>query len=337
MSFHLHVRPRRLRRNAVIRGLCAETQLSVNKLIYPLFVREGKGKTPIPSMPGQFVFSIQPILKEIEECIALGIHTIALFPQIVPDKKDPMGSEAYREEGIYIRALQAIKQRFPNLCLISDVALDPYSSTGHDGWVSPEGEVSNDKTLPLLSRMAVLQAQSGADIIAPSDMMDGRVGYLRKALDQADLRHIPIMSYSAKYSSSLYGPFRDALGSAPKGDHVPGDKKTYQINPKNRREATWEAKLDQEEGADILMVKPIGFYLDVLYEIRQITPLALAAYQVSGEYAMFHAAAERGWIDLRSVVQESLFSIRRAGADMIISYFAKDFAVWNRKEDSPQP
>jgi len=299
-----------------------ETHLSVHNLMYPIFLMPGENKKEaIPSMPGIYRFSIDLMLKEIEECMALGLSSFILFPA-VPDKwKDSTGTYGYNPENFYLKAIRLAKEQFPECCIATDVALDPYSSDGHDGIVK-DGKILNDETLPILAKMAVAQAQAGADIIGPSDMMDGRVGAIRRALDEAGFTEVSIMSYTAKYASAFYGPFRDALDSAPKF----GDKKTYQMNPANRVEALIEAELDELEGADFLMVKPALPYLDVIRTLKDATNLPIAAYNVSGEYAMLKAAGMQGWLDEKKVVLEALMSIRRAGADVIITYFAKEYA-----------
>lgn len=322
-------RPRRNRKTDAIRRLVRETHLSPNDLIAPLFVKEGKNlKEVIPSMPGIFRYSIDELVMECRELYSLGIPCVSLFPAIEDKLKDARASEAVNPNGIYQRAIKEIKSALPDLMVMTDVALDPYSSDGHDGLVDPKtGEILNDVTLEVLAKMAIVQTQSGADILGPSDMMDGRVGYIRDALDEENLINVAIMSYAAKYASAFYGPFRDALGSAPKK----GDKKTYQMDYANVREALREAYLDESEGADILMVKPGLPYLDVIKTLRDNTTLPLAAYNVSGEYAMVKAAGEKGWIDEEKVMIEMLWSFKRAGSDMILSYFAKDAAkVLNR-------
>ncbi len=314
-------RPRRNRKNEVVRNLTQETWLSKNDLIFPLFVCEGKNqKISIPSMPGIFRYSSDLLLAEIEACVKLGIKAFAPFPQIPEDKKDKIGSESYNPEGLYPNVIRTIKQNFPEVMLFTDVALDPYSSDGHDGIVK-NGEILNDETLEILGKMALVQAQAGTDCIAPSDMMDGRVGYLRNILDQNGFTNVSILAYTAKYASAFYGPFRDALESAPKF----GDKKTYQMNPANAREALLEAELDITEGADMIMVKPALPYLDVIRLLKDNYAVPIAAYNVSGEYAMLKAAIEKGWLS-EKVILESLLSIKRAGADIILTYFAKEVA-----------
>lgn len=317
-------RPRRNRKNQAMRNLIRETHLTSHDLIAPLFVIEGVGvNQPILSMPGISRLSIDLLVKECRELHALGVHCVSLFPAIDDKFKDPRASEAYNPDGLYQRAIKEIKNALPDLLVMTDVALDPYSSDGHDGLVDPKsGEILNDATLEVLAKMSLVQAKAGSDILGPSDMMDGRVGFIRDALDEENLTNTAIMSYAAKYASAFYGPFRDALNSAPKK----GDKKTYQMDYANVREALREAYLDESEGADILMVKPGLPYLDVIKTIRDNTTLPLAAYNVSGEYAMVKAAAERGWIDGEKVMIEMLWSFKRAGSDMILTYFAKEAA-----------
>jgi porphobilinogen synthase len=313
-------RPRRNRKSEVIRQMVQETHVSAANLIFPLFIVEGNNqKTEVASMPGIFRYSIDNLLREVESCMKLGLNSFDLFPNISEELKDKYATESHREEGLYLRAIREVKNNFPEACVVTDVAMDPYSSDGHDGIVE-NGEILNDETLVVLGRMALAQAYAGADIIAPSDMMDGRVGYIRKTLDDAGFKHVSIMSYSAKYASAFYGPFRDALNSAPKF----GDKKTYQMNPANQREALIEARLDEVEGADFLMVKPALAYLDVIKLIKDNTELPVAAYNVSGEYAMLKAAAQKGWLNEQRAVTEVLTSIRRAGATAILTYHAKE-------------
>ena len=315
-------RPRRNRQSGVLRELVQETRLHVSDFILPLFVLEGRNvRTEVASMPGIFRHSPDLLLDEIGQCIDLGIKAFDLFPNLSDDKKDRTASESHNPDGLYLQTIQAIKAKYPDVLLMTDVAMDPYSSDGHDGLVE-NGVILNDETLDILAKMAVAQAQVGADLIGPSDMMDGRVGYLRKALDSEGFKHVSIISYSAKYASAFYGPFRDALASAPKF----GDKKTYQMNPANSREALIEAELDTQEGADILMVKPALAYLDIISLLRQNSQLPIAAYNVSGEYAMIKAAAQNGWLDGERAMMESLMSIKRAGADVILTYFAKEAA-----------
>jgi len=319
-------RPRRNRKSAVIRGMVEETRLSVKDFIFPLFLIEGQQqKIEVESMPGIYRFSLDNLLKEVESCLKLGIKAFDLFPAYPESKKDPYASESHRPETFYLQAIHAVKQEFPEACIMTDVAMDPYSSDGHDGLVR-DGRILNDETLEILGKMALAQAQAGADIIGPSDMMDGRVGYIRNILDQNDFKDVSIMSYTAKYASAFYNPFRDALDSAPKS----GDKKTYQMDPANLQEALIEAELDMEEGADFLMVKPALAYLDVIRLLKDNFPLPVAAYNVSGEYAMIKASKARGWLDGERAMLESLLSIKRAGASVILSYFAKEFALLQR-------
>jgi porphobilinogen synthase len=321
----LHSRPRRNRRNEVIRSMVRESLLLPDHFIAPLFVIEGKGeRIPIKSMPGQYRLSIDEMIKEAKELYALGVKTVALFPAIEEKFKTPDAREAYNPEGLNARAIRELKSALPNMMIMGDIALDPYSSEGHDGLVDPSsGEILNDPTLEILAKQAVCEARAGVDIIGPSDMMDGRVGYLRDALDKEGYQNTLIMSYSAKYASGYYGPFREALDSAPKK----GDKKTYQMDPANGKEALREAALDEAEGADILMVKPGLPYLDVIYRLKENFTLPIAAYNVSGEYAMVKAAAQNGWIDNDKVILETLTCFRRAGADIILTYFAKEAAI----------
>lgn len=317
-------RPRRLRASSVIRSLVQENHLAPSDLLAPLFVKEGKGeREPILSMPGHARLSIDELVKEAKELFALGVKTVALFPAIEESKKNPRASEAWNPENINFRAVQAIKAALPEMLVMGDIALDPYSSDGHDGIVDPvSGEILNDATIEALIKQSIASAKAGFDILGPSDMMDGRVGAMRVALDEAGFQNTLIMSYTAKYASGFYGPFREALASAPKK----GDKKTYQMDPANAREALREAALDEAEGADILMVKPGLAYLDVIYRLREVSTLPIAAYNVSGEYAMVKAAAQNGWIDGDKVMMETLIAFKRAGADIILTYFAKDAA-----------
>jgi porphobilinogen synthase len=315
-------RPRRNRYNEVIRGMVQETALELNDFIFPLFIIEGQNqKVEVASMPGINRYSVDTLLDEVASCVDLGIKAFAPFPSIPDSLKDPHATESQNPDGLFPRAIREIKRNFPDVVLMTDVAMDPYSSDGHDGIVI-NGEIVNDETLEVLGNMALTQAQAGADIVGPSDMMDGRVGHIRRVLDENGFHKVGIMSYTAKYASAFYGPFRDALDSAPKM----GDKKTYQMNPANSREALIEAALDTEEGADYLMVKPALAYLDIIKLLRDNSHLPIAAYNVSGEYAMVKAAGLKGWIDGEKAMLESLLSIKRAGADIILSYFAKDFA-----------
>jgi porphobilinogen synthase len=318
-----YYRPRRNRKSPAIRALIEETKLTASNLIYPQFVIEGTGiKNPIPSMPGIYRLTVDFLLKEAERLVEFGIPAIALFPVIPKEFKDEAGSESLNPHGILLQAVRSIKSNFPQLCVITDIALDPYTSHGHDGLVNEEGKILNDASLDILTRMALVQAEAGVDMVAPSDMMDGRVGAIRAALDGNGFHDVSIHAYTAKYASAFYGPFRDALGSAP----TFGDKKSYQMNPANSREALIEAQLDEMEGADILMVKPALPYLDIVAKLRAATALPISAYQVSGEYAMVMAAALNGWLDGDRALYESLLCIKRAGADMIFTYAAPRIA-----------
>ncbi len=321
-------RPRRLRRNASVRALVQETRVTVDDFIYPLFVREGEGAgEPVPSMPGVERHTIEGLVAECRAAAAVGIKAVALFPVTLVELKDERGTEALNPDCLVLRAVKAVKAAVPDLVVITDVALDPYTTTGHDGVLNAAGsDVDNDATVEILAKMAVVQADAGVDWVAPSDMMDGRVGAIRSALDAAGHTHVAILAYSAKYASAFYGPFRDAVGSQQAAGKSYLDKKTYQLNPANPRESMVEAALDIEEGADVLMVKPAGAYLDILCQLRQLTDLPLAAYQVSGEYAQIHAAAEKGWLDYAATRDESLLAIKRAGASLILTYFAKEIA-----------
>lgn len=312
-------RPRRNRKSAVIRDMIQETRLDASNLIFPLFIVDGHNqKTEVKSMPGIYRYSIDNLLKEVESCLKLGLRSFDLFPNIEESLKDKYATESYRDGSLYLRAIAAVKKNFPEACIVTDVAMDPYSSDGHDGIVE-NGEILNDETLEVLGKMALAHAQSGADIIAPSDMMDGRIGYIRELLDHNGFTNVSLMSYTAKYASAYYGPFRDALGSAPKH----GDKKTYQMNPANAKEALIEAQLDAQEGADFLMVKPGLPYLDIVKLLADNFDLPIAVYNVSGEYAMLKAAIQNGWLDER-VILETLLSFRRAGATAILSYHSKE-------------
>jgi porphobilinogen synthase len=313
------IRPRRNRKSEVIRDMVQESRVEARHLIFPLFIIDGQNqKTDVASMPG-FRYSIDQLLKEVESCMKLGLRAFDLFPNIEESLKDPIASESYRPGSLYLKAIKEVKAHFPEACVITDVAMDPYSSDGHDGLVK-DGKILNDETLEILGRMALAHAEAGADIVAPSDMMDGRIGYLRQTLDQAGYTEVSLMSYTAKYASAFYGPFRDALNSAPKH----GDKKTYQMNPANQREALIEARLDEAEGADFLMVKPALNYLDIVKALHEQSELPIAAYNVSGEYAMLKAAAQKGWLDEQRSTVEVLTSIRRAGASAILTYHAKE-------------
>lgn len=320
----LPIRPRRNRQSAAIRGLVRETRLSAQQFILPLFITEGRAEEPIASMPGCQRWSLDGLVREAISAWEAGVRAIVLFPRIADDLKTRQAEEAWNDAGLVPRAIKALKAALPGLAVITDVALDPYNSDGHDGLVADDGRILNDETVVALCRQALCHARAGATIVSPSDMMDGRVGALRTALDSAGFQGVSIMSYTAKYASACYGPFRGALDSAPKA----GDKKTYQMDPANAREAVREAILDEAEGADILMVKPAGFYLDIIHQLRSETNLPLAAYQVSGEYLMIKAACAAGWLDERKIVLESLTAIHRAGADMILTYFAKQAALY---------
>jgi porphobilinogen synthase len=315
-------RPRRNRQSSAVRNLVRENKLSPHDFIYPVFIVEGKNqKQPIAALPGQFRYSIDELLKICAEVEKLQIPGIVLFPKIEDNLKDCQAKESLNPQGLVPKAITAIKKSFPDLVVFTDIALDPFSSDGHDGIVK-DGEILNDETLEALAKMSVVHAQAGADFVAPSDMMDGRVRNIRQTLDQNQFKNVGILSYTAKYASSFYGPFRSALDSAPRA----GDKKTYQMDPANSREALRELKLDISEGADIVMVKPALPYLDIIRLFKQHSTLPIAAYNVSGEYAMIKAAGEKGWINEKAVRDESLLSIKRAGADIIFSYFALEYA-----------
>lgn len=302
-----------------------ENEVTPRNLLLPLFVKDGSSvREPIASMPGIFRLSVDQVVQEARRAYGLGIRGIALFPVIPEEKKDKHATESWNDDGLYPNAIRALKQALPEMLVFTDVAMDPYSSDGHDGLVSADGRILNDETLEILGRMAVTQARAGADFVSPSDMMDGRVGYLRSLLDEEGFSEVGILAYTAKYASAFYGPFRDALSSAPKF----GDKKTYQMDPANGREALVELDLDLEEGADIVMVKPGLPYLDVVRRIAEVSPVPVAAYNVSGEYAMLRAAAERGWMDYRKSVLEVLTSFRRAGAEIILTYHAIEASEW---------
>jgi porphobilinogen synthase len=317
-------RPRRNRQNEVIRSMVRESYISPDHLIAPLFVVDGNSqKIPIKSMPGHSRLSIDELILEAKELYSLGVKCVALVPAIDDKLKTPDAREAYNKDGLNARAIRAVKEAIPGMLVMGDIALDPYSSEGHDGLVDPKtGEILNDPTLEILAKQALCEAEAGADILGPSDMMDGRVGFVRRALDESRFQNTLIMSYTAKYASGYYGPFREALDSAPKK----GDKKTYQMDPANSTEALREAQLDTEEGADILMVKPGLPYLDIIYRLKEMSTLPIAAYNVSGEFAMVKAAAQNGWIDHDKVMMETLTCFRRAGADIILTYFAKEAA-----------
>ena len=313
-------RPRRLRRSASLRALVRETVLTVDDLIWPIFIEPGTGvKKPIVSMPGQFRYSVDTAVEAVTEAWNLGVKAVILFG--IPAHKDPLGTRAYAKDGVVPKAVRALSNALPELLVITDVCLCEYTDHGHCGQVE-KGEVLNDESLDLLAKEALVHARAGAQMVAPSDMMDGRVGYIRDALDEEGFEHVSIMAYSAKYASAYYGPFREAAESTP----AFGDRRSYQMDPPNAIEALREVTLDEDEGADIVMVKPAGPYLDIVRMVREHTDLPVAAYQVSGEYAMIHAAAANDWIDLDRVMMESLIGIKRAGADMILTYFAPTVA-----------
>lgn len=337
MPQDLPQRPRRNRRTPAIRAMVRETTLTAGQLVYPLFLHGDSADVALDSLPGQTRWSVKGLVNEVGRVLALGIDKVVLFPKIDDPRKSPTGEEAFNPDGLYPQAIRAIKAAYPGVCVITDVALDPYSSDGHDGIVNDAGAIENDATVAVLVQQALCHAEAGADIVAPSDMMDGRVGAIRDALDAPgsqgeNFQDVSIMAYTAKYASAYYGPFRGALDSAPKtsedGKPIPGDKKTYQMDPANVREALREVELDEDEGADFVMVKPAGPYLDVVRAVRGHTHLPVAAYQVSGEYLMIKAAAASGWVEERAVVMESLLGIRRAGADVILTYFAPQVAAW---------
>ena len=316
-------RPRRNRKTAISRAFIKETHLSVSNLVQPFFLVDGLGiKEEVKSMPGNFRMSIDVATKEMEYCIKLGIKSFILFPAVNEELKDSVATYGSAPENFYLKAFQTFKSKFgDSVNLITDVALDPYSSDGHDGLVEGD-EILNDETLPILGELALAQARAGADIIGPSDMMDGRVEYIRNVLDENGFQNVSIMSYTAKYASAFYGPFRDALDSAPKK----GDKKTYQMDPANKREALIEAELDFNEGADYMMVKPALPYLDIIHVLKENYDIPIVAYNVSGECSMLTAACQNGWLDFEKAMPEMLLSIKRAGADVIITYFAKAYA-----------
>ncbi|HEV2495895.1 MAG TPA: porphobilinogen synthase [Terriglobia bacterium] len=321
MAFPIQ-RPRRLRRNEALRDMVRETRLSVRSLVYPLFVCPGsQAKEEIHSMPGNYRWSVDLLVEEAKSAQDLGIPAVILFG--IPESKDEVGSGAYHPEGIVQQAVRALRRALPGLLVICDVCLDEYTSHGHCGLVR-DGEIDNDSTLELLAKTALTQVQAGADVVAPSDMMDGRVARIRRELDANGFTQVPILAYSAKYASAFYGPFREAADSAPKF----GDRKSYQMDPANQREALREIALDIEEGADIIMVKPALPYLDIIALARREFSVPIAAYQVSGEFSLIEAAARNGWVDRERTIMESLISIRRAGADIILTYFAKDVARW---------
>lgn len=316
-------RPRRLRRSPAIRRLVRENVLTTNDLIYPLFVMEGENDVvEVPSMPGSFRFTLDRLIEEVKAVSEMGISAIALFPVVPEEKKDNNGTESYNPNGLIQKTIGAVKAAVPEVLIFSDIALDPYTTHGHDGILSDDGEILNDETVGVLTQMAVSHAQAGADFVSPSDMMDGRIGAIREELDNNGYDRVGILAYSAKYASAYYGPFRDALGSAPKA----GDKKTYQMDCGNSREAIKEVFLDLEEGADLVMVKPALAYLDIIRDVKMATDVPVVAYNVSGEYAMIKAADRMGWIDGKKVMLETLLAMKRAGADLILTYFAKEVA-----------
>ena len=327
-------RPRRLRRTPALRAMVRQTSLQATDLIYPLFVHEGARNEPIAAMPGCQRWCLDALGDEVGRARDLGIRCVVLFPKVADGLKSEDGAECFNEGGLIPRAIRRLKAEHPDMVIMTDVALDPYSSDGHDGIVSPHGVVLNDETVEILCQQALAQARAGADLVGPSDMMDGRVEAIRTTLDDHGFTEVGIVSYTAKYASAYYGPFRDALDSAPRpsGDKpIPTSKDTYQMDPANSREALIEADLDEGEGADILMVKPGLAYLDIVAKLRKDSTLPIAAYNVSGEYAMVKAAAERGWIQERPVVLETLLCFRRAGADLILTYHAPDAARWLRE------
>ncbi len=320
----MNIRPRRNRQSDAIRSLVQETHLLPQHLVQPLFLLDGKGvKSEISSMPGTFRWTLDLVLSEIEDSLSHGIKSFILFPAIPEELKDKTATYSYSEKNFYLQHIREIKARFPEACLISDVAMDPYNSDGHDGFVQ-DGKIVNDITLPILAKMSIAQAEAGIDVLGPSDMMDGRIGYIRQEMDAAGFSETGIMAYTAKYASAFYGPFRDALDSAPKS----GDKKSYQMNPANRKEALIEAGLDAAEGADFLMVKPALHYMDIISDLKQNFEIPIAAYHVSGECAMLLAACQNGWLNYEKAMPETLIGLKRAGADVILTYFAKDYAKW---------
>ena len=323
MTLALIERPRRNRKSAAVRAWHRETWLSADHFVWPVFIHDKPVDEAIGSMPGCSRWSADGLDRQVEAALEEGIRSVVLFPAEPESSKTSLGEESWNPEGLVQRTLRRLKARWPELVLVTDVALDPYSCDGHDGIVR-DGRILNDETVEVLCKQAVSQARAGADVIAPSDMMDGRIGALRESLDVEGFTDVSLLSYTAKYASAFYGPFRDALESAPKF----GDKKTYQMDPGNVREAIREVALDESEGADILMVKPAGPYLDVIRLVREATVLPVAAYQVSGEYAMLKAASQNGWLDEEKVALESLTAIRRAGADIIFTYYARQAARW---------
>jgi len=324
MPLDLPSRPRRNRKSAAVRAFVREADLAPSRLVLPLFIREEEGTQAIATMPGVSRLGPDAVEAEVEGALAEGITTVILFPLVPEARKTKRAEEALDPDGLVPRTIRRLKGRWPDLVICTDVALDPYSSDGHDGLVDADGRILNDETVEVLCDQALMQAEAGADIVAPSDMMDGRIGAIRDALDAAGHTGVSILAYTAKYASAFYGPFRDALDSAPRA----GDKKTYQMDPANAREALRELGLDEAEGADLVMVKPAGPYLDVIRLVREATALPVAAYQVSGEYAMLRFAAQHGALDERRAVLEALLGIRRAGADMILTYYARAAARW---------
>ena len=322
MIVHPYTRPRRLRKSEAIRSLVQENHIKATDFIVPLFLMEGEeSKDEIASMPGYYRFTLDLLLQEVKECYDLGLRSVLLFAKIPDELKDPLATEALNPDGLMQRAIRAIKKFHPEIYVMTDVALDPYSSNGHDGIVK-DGEIVNDQSVKLLGEIALLHAQAGADMVAPSDMMDGRIGFIREILEENQFSNVGIMAYSVKYASCFYGPFRDALDSAPGF----GDKKTYQMDPANAKEGLRECALDIQEGADIIMVKPGMPYMDMVRLIKDKFDVPVAAYQVSGEFSMLHAASEKGWLNLEEAMFESIIGFKRAGANLIASYFAKDIA-----------
>ena len=322
MIVHPYTRPRRLRKSEAIRSLVQENHVKATDFIVPLFLMEGEGsKEEIASMPGYYRFTLDLLLQEVKECYDLGLRSVLLFAKIPDELKDSLATEALNPDGLMQRAIRAIKMFHPEMYVMTDVALDPYASNGHDGIVK-DGEIVNDQSVELLGEMALLHAQAGADMVAPSDMMDGRIGFIREILEENQFSNVGIMAYSVKYASCFYGPFRDALDSAPGF----GDKKTYQMDPANAKEGLRECALDIQEGADIIMVKPGMPYMDMVRLIKDKFDVPVAAYQVSGEFSMLHAASEKGWLNLEEAMFESIIGFKRAGANLIASYFAKDIA-----------
>jgi porphobilinogen synthase len=321
-------RPRRNRQNAAVRALVRENRIHADDLIQPLFVKDGSGKPEaVGGMPGIERLNVKDLIREVAQLAKLGIRAVALFPQIDPALKDARGKYAVIEKNWFFTAIRQLKKEIPEVLIVADVALDPYTDHGHDGVIDPAtGDVANDETVHILTRYATNLAGAGADMVAPSDMMDGRIGAIRDELDHEGFTQTSILAYAAKFASAYYGPFREAVGSKTAAGTPPLDKRTYQLDPANLREALLEARLDEDQGADILMVKPAGLYLDVISMVRAATTLPVAAYQVSGEYAQIHAAAKAGWLDLEKARDESLLAIKRAGADIILTYFARDMA-----------